>query len=131
MGMFKDLRKVTQQAKEMDKTFDPGAQARAATEQMKALNQQMASASAALTAPPEDAVSATAQVLSVGAATGMMNMNPILPIELLVTQDGGAPMPVSTSVIVPVGQIPMLSQGATIKVKMSKSNPSAIAIDWT
>jgi hypothetical protein len=131
MGMFKDLKKITQQAKEMDKTFDPGAQARAATEQMKQLNQQMASASAALTAPPEDAIDATAQVLSVGAASGMMNMNPILPIELLVTMPGGAPMPVSTSVIVPTGQIPQLSAGAQIKVKVSKANPSSLAIDWS
>jgi len=130
MGIFKDIHKITQQAKEIDKTFDPGQQARDATERMKAMNQQMASAAAAMSAPPTDAVDAKAQVVSVGATAGMMNMDPILPVELLVQQEGLPPRPASVSVIVPMAQMHRLVPGAMLPVRVSKSDASSIAIDW-
>lgn len=130
MGMFKDIKKLQQQSKEIDKTFDPGAQARAATEQMKAMNQQMAAANAAMAAPPADAVQASAQVVSVGAAAGMMNMDSIMPVEFLVTMPGQPPRPVSASVIVPIAQMSRLAAGATVTVRVSQSDPSSLAVDW-
>ncbi len=131
MGFFKDVHKITKQAKEIDKGWDPGAQARAATEQMKALNQQMASNAAAMTAVGTDGVEATAQVVSVGATAGMMNMDPILPIELLVVQEGMPPRPASVSVVVPMAHLHRVQPGATLPVRISRSNLSAIAVDWS
>ncbi len=131
MGIFKDVRKLTQQAKEIDKTFDPGQQARDATERMKQMNQQMAAANAAIATPPEDAVEATASVVSVGTTAGMMNMDPILPVELLLQQPGLPPRPVSVSVIVPMAQLHRVVAGATLPVKVSRSNPDSLAINWS
>jgi hypothetical protein len=131
VGFFKDLNKLNKQAKEMDKTFDPGAQAREATERMKALNAQMAGATAALAAPPTDAVEATAQVVSVGPTTGMMNMDPILPVQLLVQQPGLPPRPASVTIVVPMAQLQRVQPGAMLPVRISRSDPSAFAVDWS
>src|SRR5256885_43374 len=87
MGFFKDVSKLKKQAKEIDKTWDPGAEAQAAVEKMKAVNEQMARSTAAMTAPPGDAVEASAQVVSVGPTVGSMNLDPMLPVEFLVMED--------------------------------------------
>ncbi|HCP62711.1 MAG TPA: hypothetical protein DIU14_09630 [Actinobacteria bacterium] len=97
---------------------------------MKEMNAQMASANAALTAPAFDAIEANATVVSVGTAVGAMNTDPILPVELLVMQDGMPPRPASISIIVPISQLPRVQAGATLPVRISKSDPSAIAVEW-
>ena len=130
MGFFKDINKLQKQGKEMSKNFDPGQQARDATERMKAMNEQFAAANAAAAAPPEDAVDASAQVVSVGMTSGMMNMDAILPVELLVTQPGMPPIPVSATLVVPMANLARVQAGATLPVKMSKSNPSAVSVNW-
>lgn len=131
MGFFKDVHKLSQQAKEIDKTWDPGQQARDATERMKQMNQQMAAANAAATAPPTDAVEATASVVSVGTTAGMMNMDPIMPVELLVEQEGMPPRPVAVSIVVPMAQLARLVPGVSLPVKVSRSEPNSIAVDWS
>ena len=130
MGFFKDVHKLKQQAKEIDKNWDPGAQAQQGIERMKAMNAQMASMNAAMAAPPEDAIEANAQVVSVGGTTGMMNMDPIMPVELLIMEDGQPPRPASVSLIVPMAQLARVQPGATLAVRISRSNPSAVAVDW-
>lgn len=130
MGFFKDLNKLQKQSKEISKDWDPGQQARDATERMKAMNEQFAAANAAAATPPEDAVDATAQVVSVGQTSGMMNMDPILPVELLVTMPGAPPMPVSATLVVPMAQLSRVAAGATLQVRVSRSNPSAVFVNW-
>jgi len=58
-----------------------------------------------------------------------MNGEPIVAVELLVMRPGLPPRPASTSVIVPVTQLHRLQAGATLPVKISRSDPSALAID--
>jgi hypothetical protein len=130
VGFFKDIHTLTKQAKEIDKTFDPGAQARDATARMAAMNQQFAQANAAMAAPPEDAVEASAQIVSVGTTSGMLNMDPIVPVELFILADGQPPRPVSTSLVVPMAQLARLQPGASLNVRVSKSDPSAVAVVW-
>jgi hypothetical protein len=130
MGFFKDLNTVHKQAKEIDKDFHPGQMSRDANVRMAALNQQMQQATKAMTAPPGDGVDATAQVVSVGMASGMVNMDPIIPVELLVTQPGLPPRPLSVSVIVPQIQMHRLQAGASLPVQVSQSDPTAVAVNW-
>jgi len=131
MGFFKDIGRLQAQAKEMDKTWDPAAQARAGTQQMAAMTQMMNQQTAALTAPPEDAVDCSATVVSAGMASGMINGNPLVPVELLIEQPNMPPRPLSTTVMVPVTQLQRVVAGASLPVKLSASDPSALAIDWS
>src|SRR5207248_2575165 len=108
MGFFKDIRTVTKQAEEIDKTFDPGQHS-----------------------PPEDAVTATAQIVSIGASSGMVNMDPIVPLELLVRASGLPPRPASISAVVPMTQLGRLQPGAQLNVRVSRSDPTAIAVIWS
>ena len=130
MGFFKDIHTITKQAKEIDKTFDPGAQARDATSRMAAINQQFAQANAALAAPPEDAVEVPASIVTVGMTSGMINMDPIVPLDLLILEPGLPPRPVKASVVVPMARLAQLQPGGQLNVRVSRSDPSAVAVVW-
>jgi hypothetical protein len=126
MGFIGDLNKLNKQAKEINKTWDPGAQMQDALGRMKALNESMAEANKAMT----DGVPGTATVVAVGPSTGMMNMNPMMQVDLLVTQQGGLPRPVSQQLVVPMQHLARLQAGATLPVLVSQSDPSNVAIMW-
>jgi len=125
MGFFRDIHRVGQQAKEAGR----GA-ADAPAERLAALNRRLAQANAALTAPPSDSVDASARIVAVRGATGMLNSDPIVPVELLILEVGAPPRPLSTSVIVPVTQLARIHAGSTVPVKLSTSNPEVVAVDW-
>ncbi len=126
MGFIGDLNKLTKQAKEIDKNWDPGAQMQDALAQMKAVNESMADAGKALT----DGVPGTAQVVAVGPTTGMLNMNPLMQVDLLVSGPGGIPRPVSRQMAVPMQHMARLQVGATLPVLVSQSDPDGVAIMW-
>lgn len=130
MGLFKDIKKLSDQGKEINKTFDPGAQARAGIEQMKQLNAQMAATTAAMNADPADGAEAMAQIVTVGQATGMVNMDPIMHLELLINQEGMPPRPMSVQVIVPMGQMVKIQAGGMLPVRLSSADATALAVEW-
>jgi hypothetical protein len=131
MGFLKDVKTVSTQPQEMSKNSDPAGAMQSGMARMQAVNEHLAHMNAALSAPPGDAVEASAQILSIGTTTGMLNNDPIVPIELMIFQPGGPPRPISTSVVVPLTQLHRLATGATVPVKLSASNPDALAIDWS
>jgi hypothetical protein len=133
MGFLKGITTGNKQAKERSQDADAGSgqAVRDGMAGMQAFNGQLALMNAALSAPPGDAIEASAQVLSAGASTSRFNNDPIVPIELMIFQPGGPPRPVSTSVVVPLTQLHRLATGATVPVKLSASNPDALEIDWS
>jgi hypothetical protein len=126
MGFFKDVHKLKQQAKEIDKNWDAGAQAQDALAQMRAMNASMEQATQAMT----DGVPGTAQVVTVSPTTGMVNFNPTMRVELLVSQQGGPPRPVTKELVVPVIYTSRLFPGAQLAVMVSPTDPDAVAIMW-
>ena len=130
MGFFKDMNTLHKQAKEIDKDFHPGQMTRDATARMAEMNAQMQATTKAMTAPPGDGVDATAQVVSIGMTAGMVNMDPIVPVELLVSQPGMPPRPLSASIVVPQMQLHRLQAGASLPIKISVSDPTAVAVVW-
>jgi hypothetical protein len=131
VGFLKDITSVSKHSKESAKNADPARAMQSGTARMHTLNAQLAQMNAALSAPPGDAVEASARVMSIGTTTGMLNNDPIVPVELVILQPGGPPRPISTSVVVPLTQLHRLATGATVPVKLSASNPDALAIDWS
>lgn len=126
MGFIGDLNKLNKQSKELNKDWDPGKQMQDAMAQMQAVNQSMAEATQAIT----DGVPGTAQVVAVGPSTGMMNMNPMMQVDLLVTAQGGMPRPVSKQLVVPMQHLARLQVGATLPVMVSQSDPNGVAVMW-
>lgn len=126
MGFIGDLNKLNKQGKELRKDYDPGAQMQDALGKMRALNESMTEANLAMT----DGVPGTAQVVAVGPSTGMMNMNPMMQVDLLVTAQGGMPRPLSKQLVVPMQHLARLQVGATLPVMVSQSDPDGVAIMW-
>lgn len=126
MGIFGDVSKIMKQAKEIDKTFDPGAQTRDATARMREMNASMEAATKALT----EGGPGTAQIMNVGMTTGSMNVDPIMPLDLLVIQEGLPPRPVKISLAIPFSQLHRVVPGAVLPVRIGADDPNAIVIDW-
>lgn len=129
MGFFKDIRQLSKQAKEIDKTFDPGAQMRQTMEAMQAasavMEQQTVAATLAATGEP-----ASAQV-NVARDTGqLLNNQPIIEMNLLVFLEGQPPYPVTVRQIVPLAQMGRLTPGSRLAVKVDPKARETIYIDW-
>lgn len=130
MGFFKDLNKLSKQGKEMQKTYDPGAQMASGLEQMKQANAMMAQQTEAASA----AANGTAAQLQVTGSrdTGtVLNLQPVLEIDLLVVPDGGAPYPTTIRQVVPMASLARVAPGGALRGKVDPSNPASVWIDWS
>lgn len=129
MGFLKDMRKLSKQAKEVSKDWDPGAQLEAASSTLQATNemmaQQTAAARLAVSGQP-----ATAQVNAARDTGAVVNLQPVLEIDLLVLPEGQPPYPVTLRQIVPMAQVGRLAPGARLSVKVDPADRSAIWVDW-
>ena len=140
MGFLGDISKIRKQTKELEKTFDTydvKDEATQAIESVKAINETLANQTAALKAasastgsPFDDGYEATAQVVSVGSAFGSLGMDMLLPVELLVMEEGLPPRPMKVSVPVPGPQLHRMVPGSTLMVMLSHSKRDALAVDW-
>lgn len=129
MGFFKDIRKLQKQAKEIDRTFDPGAQMAQSLQAMQAasavMEQQTAAARLAVEGEP-----AAAQVNLARETGQMLNNQPIVELNLLVFLEGRPPYPVTAQQIVPLAQVGRLIPGSRLAVKVDPKAPATIWIDW-
>lgn len=129
MGFLKDMRKLSKQAKEVSKDWDPGAQLEAASATLEATNEMIAQQTAAARL----AVSGTPAVGQVNAArdTGaLVNMQPVMEIDFLILPEAWPPYPVSVRQIVPMAQIGRLAPGTRLSVKIDPADPNAVWVDW-
>lgn len=130
MGFFKDIHTLTKQGKELQAKSTPGADLRAANEKMRELNASMAAQTAALTAPPEDALVGHVQIVSTAITAGSLNGDPLLDVAVLILAPGRPPVPVDRTVAVPVVQVHRIQPGATIPAMLNAADPTAFAFNW-
>lgn len=129
MGFFKDVRKLSKQAKEIEKTWDPGAQMAQVMQSMESaqavMEQQTVAARLAVEGEP-----AIARV-SMSRDTGqLINYQPVVEISLLVFFGGQPPYPATLREIVPLSQMGRLVPGAELKVKVDPKARETLWIDW-
>jgi hypothetical protein len=140
MGMFKDIKKMSDQGKDMQKQQgkrtgmigmlrdmpDTINQASAAVDDAMALQAKMQAEQQLLTTgTPGRATIGT--VTNTGA---MINFNPQVVIDLEVTVEGKAPYAAQLTTAVPQAYLARLASGASVGVRTDPGDPSAIAIDW-
>ena len=140
MGMFKDLKKMSDQGKEMNK-----AQGKPTTMMgmLKDTPNQIAQASAAL----DDAMAMQADMqkqqmlLTTGTPgratiknftdTGtLVNYNPQVVLDLEVTLEGQDAYAAQLTTPVPQVYLAKLTPGGNIGVRVDPADPSSMAIDW-
>jgi len=140
MGMFKDIKKLSDQGKEIGKqTGRPTS--------MMGMIKNMPNDIANATAAVDDAMAMQAdmqkqqQLLASGTPgkatikgftdTGtLVNFNPQVVLDLEVAIEGKDPYAAQLSTSVPQIYLSQLQSGATIGVRVDPSDPSSIAIDW-
>ena len=139
MGMFKDMRNLQKQAKEIEKTMPPvGERMAAAQERMARANQMMAAQTQAA-----NAAAAAAAGLANGTAVrrnvmisnmrqvGMINFDLLVEFELTVMADGMPPYPATIQQPISQMQIGRLRPGMTLQGAVDPSNPTAVWLDLT
>jgi hypothetical protein len=137
MGMFKDMRNLQKQAKEIEKTMPPVADRMAAAQermaranQMMAAQTQAANAGAAAAAGLADGTAVRRTVMiSNMRQVGMINFDLLVEFELTVMADGMPPYPATTQQAVSQMQIGRLRPGMTLQGAVDPSNPTAVWLD--
>ena len=135
MGVFKSMRDLQKQAKQIEATMPPVADRMAAAQaRMAAANQMMAAqtqaANAAMAAAAGTAGTAKRTVTITGMRQiGMMNFDLLVEFDLTVLPDGLPPYPATTQQCVSQMQIGRLQPGLTLQASVDPSNPAAIWLD--
>jgi hypothetical protein len=140
MGMFKDIKKMSDQGKEMQKkqgrrtgmigmlrdTPSMLHQASEAVDDAMALQETMQKQQALLT-------TGTPGVATIKGFTDtgtLVNFNPQVVLDLSVAVEGKSDYDASLTTSVPQMHIPMVQPGSKIGVRVDPSDPSSIALDW-
>ena len=129
MGLFRSMRELRRQTKEIQRTWDPVAQMRTGMEQMQAATAALAHQNA--TAHLADAgVPGTAMVTAVRDTGTRFNGMPMVDLDLLVTVADRAPYPVNLRCTVPLTGLPQLAAGQRVAVRVDPGQPLAVAVMW-
>lgn len=140
MGMFKDLKKMPDQGKEMQKKQgkrtgmvgmlrdmpDTINQASAAVDDAMALQEDMAKQQALLTT----GTPGKATIKNLTDTGTLVNFNPQVVLDLEVAVEGQAPYAAQLTTSVPQVYLARLQPGGSIGVKVDAADPSSIALDW-
>lgn len=140
MGMFKDIKKLKDQSKELAEQSGRPTTMRgmiknlpndihAATEAVDgamALQAEMAKQQQLMaTGTPGKAT-----VKGLTDTGTLVNFQPQLVLDLEVSVEGKDPYPVQLSAAIPQMHIPVVQPGSTIGVRVDPNDPSSVAIDW-
>ena len=129
MGVFKSVRELNTQGKEISRNWDVGAQLADAQSSMAAANQLMAQQTAAANIAATG-LDATATVAAVRQSGAMINYQPMVEIDLTVMAPGSPPYPATVSQVVQQVHLARLQPGAVLRVKVDPANPATIWIDF-
>ncbi len=134
MGVFKDLRTLSAQGKEMrnnapamkDKMADMSSKMTQANAMMAGMAQAGAQSGAAIA----NGVAATATIISTRQTGALVNFNPVVDLEMLVILPGGVPMPVARRETVQQVHLGRCQPGLQLNVKIDPTNADSLWIDW-
>lgn len=137
MGMFKDLKKLKDQGKEIGEATGRPTTMRGMLKQMPAdihnATEMVANVQADMAKQQTLLGSGTpgAATITAIADTGtLVNFNPQVVIDMEVAVEGQAPYAVQITESVPQIHIPLIQPGNTIGVRVDPADPSSVILDW-
>jgi hypothetical protein len=139
MGVFKSMRDLQNQAKQMERSMPPvGDRMRQAQERMANANQMMAqqtqaaNMAAAAAAGLADGSSVRRTVIITDMRqVGQINFDLLVQFDLTVMPDGMPPYPATISQTVSQMQIGQLRAGTRLQAAVDRANPQTIWLDLT
>jgi len=136
VSVFKSMRDLQKQAKEIQRNSPPAGERMAAMqERLAGINQMMAAQTQAATmaaraAAGDDPYAQRVPVMITGMRQiGTMNFDLIVEFELTVTPEGMPPYPATIEQMVSQFQVSQLAVGRTVTATIDPSNPAAIWLD--
>jgi len=134
MGVFKSMRDLQKQAKEIERNSPPVADRMAAAQaRMANLNQMMAAqtqaANAAVAGLADGSAVRRTVTITGMRQIGMLNFDLLVEFDLAVLPDGMRPYPATTQQRVSQMQAGRLRPGQTLQASVDPSNPAAIWLD--
>lgn len=132
MGFFKDVRKLNKMGKEAYMGMDVQAQMEQASASMAQAQQFMAqqTAAAELATQPQNGVSGTATITAVRPTGMLVNYQPVVELDLLVTPAGRAPYPVTVTDHITVTNRMVCVAGRAVPVTVDADDPDVVWVDW-
>jgi hypothetical protein len=128
MGMFKSMRDLQKETREISKNWDPGQQRKDGMARMAAAQERMAQMTKQANLQATG-VSCEATVDAIRETGMQINMEPVAELDLTVLPDGRPPYPATIQQAVSQFYIPRLQPGSTLSVKVDPNDPSSIFID--
>jgi hypothetical protein len=129
MGLLKDLVTLNRQAHEINRSFDPGAQARQGLERMRRMNVILAGQTEAL-GLTRAGLSATASILGVSDTGTRINDVPLVRLSLLVHCGDRPPYPVHTDALLPVNAWGQCGVGQRVALMVDPENRDSVLVRW-
>jgi hypothetical protein len=141
MGMFKDLKKLSDQGKEIGKQSGrPTSMMGMIKDMPNTLNQATGAIDDAMAMQAD--MQAQNQLLTTGTPgtatikalqeTGVLvNFTPQVVLDLEIVLEGKDSYTAQLTTAIPQMQIPMVAPGNKVGVRVDPADPSAIAIDWS
>jgi hypothetical protein len=128
MGMFKAMRDLQKESREISKNTDFGQMRKDGMNRMAAAQERMAQMTKQANLQATG-VSCAATVVAVRETGMVINMEPVAELDLTVLPDGLPPYPATIQQAVSQFYIPRIQPGASLSVKVDPNDPSSIFID--
>jgi hypothetical protein len=137
VGVFKSMRDLQKQTKEMQRNAPPVGERMAAMQsRLESVNQMMARQTQAANAAAQAAMGGNeyatrCPVMIAGMRQiGTVNFDLLVEFELTVTPEGMPPYPATTEQLVSQFQVSQIQVGRTVMATIDPSNPAAIWLDF-
>jgi len=135
MGVFKDLRTLSAQGKEMrdnappmkDKMANMSSKMAEANAMMAGMAQGTAQSNAAIA----NGVAAVATITSARQTGALVNFHPVVDLELLIMLPSGVPMQATRQEPVQQLHLGRCQPGLRLNVKVDPTNANSLWIDWS
>ena len=128
MGMFKAMRDVNKESREISKNTDFGQMRKDGMARM-AEGQAMMAQMTKQANLQATGVTCAATVVAVRDTGGMVNMQPIAEIDMNVLPDGLPPYPVTIRQTISQFDVARIQPGASLSVKVDPNDPASVYID--
>ena len=128
MGMFKAMRDLQKESRDIQKNTDFGQMRKDGMSRMAAAQEQMAQMTKQANLQATG-ITCAATVTAVRDTGGMVNMEPIAELDLTVLPDGLPPYPVTIRQAISQFYIGRVQPGASLSVKVDPNDPSTVFID--
>jgi hypothetical protein len=127
VGFFKDLNKLNKQGKELEKNWDVGEQLAGAQASMAQANQFMAQQTAAANAVVTGK-QGSASVTAIRGSSAMVNMQPVVELDLTVFPPDGPPYPATVSQPIAAPLLGQVQPGCTVPVAIDAGDPLVVHV---